>query len=816
MNDHTLLDLPEHVNPSPDHTASAPYNFVPLPEVVVTAVHDAEKDLPNHDTYAHTDYPHTGYFDVILTTRSPLYVRCPFTLEQFLRQEREEDKDAHFRQQVKNTPDFFYTRDPHAPVIPGSSLRGMLRSALEIVSYGKMQWVTDKKLFFRTVDPTAVGDHYRSRMVGKVEAGFLRSGKNGYSITTCQMLRVARTKLDRDLYDGQGPNQTPRWHGLSHQWAPVWVQVAAHGPVVEQIAYQPTPGHREGRLVLTGNVPRKLKEFVFLMPTDNAEDIPVPEVMLERFQDDDQMTQWQERAFPRSEPQRNSRQRDGLLRHDPGMPGDPVFFLRERGQLLFFGRAQMFRLPYTQSPLDLVPQELRRPEEIDYAEAIFGYTKGDTAPETQGHKARAYAGRVFVTDAHCLAGQTDIWFPQDPVLVPRILATPKPTAFQQYLTQQEPNDKDHLHHYDSPSPGTTVIRGHKRYWHQRLSTQEGMTFAQIRSMIEEEKQRLQEMAQQEKRGRPDTQHTQFRPVKPGVQFQFRLYFENLSAVELGAICWVLHPPGEAGKEYCHQLGMGKPLGMGAAHLAATLYFTNRQRRYHSLFHGDQWQTGITEPGTPLSDRDQLTKLTLPFETRILEILKPTTPCTRLSEMKRIALSLKMLEWPGFAPLFQDNRFVEKEGRPNTRYMSVQAKSSPPNEYSDRPVLPDPAAFGDIAGKAVPQRPQHKRQGSGSSPAATPGPRVSRPLGAVAPGLSGATANPVRTAKPAGRKPNLEWVTLIEDVKAGKARVETSDGAPVPCTGIPRSYPPATQGTRCRAEVTRQDGRPLRATFKQWQ
>ncbi|SHM92312.1 CRISPR-associated protein [Caldanaerovirga acetigignens] len=688
MSKRVILNLPKHRNPEPNRTASAPYNFVPLPEIVVTAVNSAD-ELPDHDRYHHNKY--TGYFDVTLTTRSPLYIRCPFTLEEFLRQEQGEDERRYtsFRQQAKNTPHFFYTRDPGQPVIPGSSLRGMLRSLLEIVSYGKVQWVTEKQLFFRTVDNTAVGQYYRSRMTGKIEAGFLRRTARGYVIKVCQIARVHRDRLNGRLYIGQGPNQTPRWNGEPpHQWARVWVTLSNNGKFVKELSYTERSGWQEGVLVITGDVPRKKKEFVFLWPDVNSEEIHVPEKLLERFHDDDQITQWQERAFPKDEPDKNCRERNGMLRKNPPDPGDPVFFLREDGKLTFLGRAQMFRLPYVNSPLMLVPEELRRPEDIDYAEALFGFARTREELEDmkrrrviqkipkQGDKKRAYASRVFVTDAVLVEDQTDIWLSDRPV-VPKILASPKPTAFQHYLVQPS-SEKSELKHYDSKTPEETVIRGHKRYWLQGERT-------------------VEDIIETNEVSNNSTQHTQFKLIKPGVRFKFRIYFENLSKRELGAICWVLHPLGDPVKEYCHQLGMGKHLGMGAVKLEATLYLTDRNMRYSSLFDGDNWQTGISGSGQALSDRATLEQLTRDFEKHVLDVLNPNKPCTHLYELKRIAMLLKMMEWPGYPPVPDGPRFLVHENRPNTRYMRIQRE----NEYRHRPVLPDPSAFGCLTGDAEP-------------------------------------------------------------------------------------------------------------------
>lgn len=841
MSERKILALPKHANPSPARTASAPYNFVPLPEVVVRAVDEAEQ-LPNHDTYANEAYPYTGYCEVTLTTKSPLYVRCPFTLSDFLRQEREEDKDKPFRNQVKNTPHFFYTRDPNQPVIPGSSLRGMLRSLLEIVSYGKVQWVTDKKLFYRTVDTTSVGRDYVGRMSNgdgsnrngyhpKVEGGLIRNLGGRWQIEKCTVARVEMNDVagafgvigvnpqesKRNLYTDLRPNGRPQW---AYQHKPVWVQTEpaerdhrhsnAYLRYLKVTSIHTAPsghtGEREGVLVLTGPMPRQHMAFVFI-PNPHPTTIDVPndpneedlnKRLVERFHDDDQITRWQSDAFPDGRPTGAVRQRNGYLRDR-----EPVFFLRESGQLTFFGRAEMFRLPYTQRPLDLVPSELRRPEDADYADTLFGFVRtrkelddmkqrGISVPN-QGSKARAYASRVSVTDATLLEGQTDIWFPNDPIIAPKILATPKPTAFQHYLTQQESNNQDGLDHYGSPPPHETVIRGHKRYWHQ--GTENGRSLGEIRVMIEEEKDRLREIAEREAQGRPDTQHTQFKPVKPEVQFRFRVYFENLSARELGALCWVLHPLGDVSKDYCHHLGMGKPLGMGGVNLDATLYLTDRITRYSSLFDSDDWQTGVSGPGSPLSDWSILERLTKEFEQHILGMLKPNKPCAHLSNMKRIAMLLKMLEWPGFppeVPAAPGNRFLASQERPNTRHMSVQLPNTPSsqrNEYRNRPVLPDPSMFGSLTGDAEP------------ATAATVPARIG-PIDTPPSAQTGVTTR-------------RELVTLVEDAKRNRARVETNNGEQVVCTSFP-VYPGAKQGMRCRAAVTRQDGKPLRATFKRWE
>jgi CRISPR-associated protein (TIGR03986 family) len=742
MSNRQILDLPKHQNPSQNRAASAPYNFVPLPEVVVTAVDNAD-DLPSHDRH-YADH-HTGHFEVTLTTKSPLYVRCPFTRDEFDLDEQGKDRSGHevnnqtpYADRIRNTPHFFYRRNPNEPVIPGSSLRGMIRSVLEIASYGKVQWVTDKKLFFRTVDATALGKYYSSRIMDQgatgqshngyrplVEAGFIRRSGDNWQIEPCQVAKVemmdvavAFGVIDRDqsiqnLYTNRDPSgQLPRWEikqagtttpiPLQHSEVFVITDSTPRDYLhsrrhylrycrVNSISRTPTgqQGEQPGILVLTGPVPHKHMAFVFI-PTPNATRINIPndfheqdinKRLVDLFHDKDQLTQWQTQAFPKGKPGGAQRNQDGFLRD-----GEPIFFLRENRQLTFFGRAQMFRLPYTKCPVDLVPEDLRHPEDIDYAEALFGFVRKKEELQDmmrrgviqkmpkQGDKRRAYAGRVFVTDAMLVEGQADYWLFSDPI-TPKILATPKPTAFQHYLTQQEPDEKNRLDHYDSPPPHETTIRGHKRYWHQGLNPSNGLTADQIREHIGEELVTI-------------TQHTQFKPIKAGVQFKFRIYFENLSSRELGALCWTLQPLGNPAKEYCHHLGMGKPLGMGAVKLEATLCLTDRSRRYASLLEGDNWQTGTIGTAESLSDRATLKRRTQDFEQHILDALKLSTTCQHLFELKRVGMLLKMMEWPGFRADLNGKCFLKDQKRPNTRYMTIQRN----NEYRERPVLPDPSAF----------------------------------------------------------------------------------------------------------------------------
>ncbi len=171
--------LPKHSNPTikrfdkktgASFWAYAPYNFIPLPDELVTVT-----KLLDQDSYTNN----TGYIKCIMKTESPLYVRCPITPSFFSK--HGDKKFYELDEDQKNErAQFFYQEMKNCPVIPGSSLRGMIRSLVEIAGYGKMQWVTgDTKVTYRAV-ASSQDDPLRepyTNMLGKygkkVNAGYL-------------------------------------------------------------------------------------------------------------------------------------------------------------------------------------------------------------------------------------------------------------------------------------------------------------------------------------------------------------------------------------------------------------------------------------------------------------------------------------------------------------------------------------------------------------------------------------------------------------------------------------------------------------------
>jgi hypothetical protein len=152
-------------------------------------------------------------------------------------------------------------------------------------------------------------------------------------------------------------------------------------------------------------------------------------------------------------------------------------------------------------------------------------------------------------------------------------------------------------------------------------------------------------------------------------------FENLRDYELGALAWALQLPGDKDKSYCHKLGMGKPLGMGAVKITTSLQLTERGNkdggRYATLF-----KEGSFADGANQTDRQRFVEA---FEGTVLARIAPEK--RRLSEVGRIRMLLTMLQWQEGS-----SQWLEQ-----TRYLKIEL-----NEYKERLVLPDPLVVSGFA------------------------------------------------------------------------------------------------------------------------
>lgn len=217
----------------------------------------------------------------------------------------------------------------------------------------------------------------------------------------------------------------------------------------------------------------------------------------------------------------------------------PCFYVEDNGEVLHFGAGPYYRIPYKQSIGNHIPACLKA-DDVDFTSAVFG-------------NKEYWGSRVYFENMY-LANNDAEFLPPN-IMKPLLEA--KPTSFQNYL---QPNQKNEAMHWDEDAQ----IRGYKMYWHRHCEW-----------IYQGTKKVTKKTA----------------PLKKDKLFTGKIRFENLDAVELGALA-KLFAFGE-NPSYCYKLGMGKPLGMGSVNITAKLYL--RDKNYYTrLFDDESFTCGLQE------------------------------------------------------------------------------------------------------------------------------------------------------------------------------------------------------------------------------
>jgi len=610
--------------PNPPHQIlNPPYNFVPLNENPVEAtcypgkIIDQEKALKLN---IYLPDLKAGYIDIKLTTLTPLYIRdALIDTELKEKTEKEKNKDRYIN------PDFF---SPGNKVrIPGSSLRGMLRTLVEIVTFGKFtQFDGDRKFFYRALVDKSLDlrDKYNKLFTKNINyngtecyrmncyAGFLTKINGEYRIKPSKSIKengenVYVFRIENDLINLNIPethlDDNYFFQKVYFRYDPGPVHEHRRGQIklfylkVNEIKINDEnrcQDDEEGYLIITGPVPRrKHMQHIILPPDNEANELHIDPEFIEAYKKDRYR-----KAVNLIDllDALSTNQQNAML---------PCFYLKGEDpsgnqKVVAFGHTPYFRFPYKYKIKDLVPPALLNDNLVDIPEAIFGNEK-------------SFASRVFFEDAFPL-GNVDF----EPICIPKILAEPKPTCFQFYLKQENFNQEFDEHNKFRGYSGlkdynnnNNLIRGYKLYWHHTEehldfkgsiklhaikleNTEKGFLMNHNIQIINNEAESYFEITNDllskinEKEdlkkivdiiAKYDTQHTVITPIRAGHEFKARIRFENLTDVELGALLFVLYLP-----ENCaHKLGMGKPLGLGSVKIQVeNLFISNRVTRYSSL------------------------------------------------------------------------------------------------------------------------------------------------------------------------------------------------------------------------------------------
>lgn len=405
------------------------------------------------------------------------------------------------------------------PIIPATSIKGMLRSVLEIATFSKFQNVDNARFSYRDISPKS---HYLDNVIGssKVNAAWLKfnSDKQKWELRDAKYLKITHkdinqllgTRIKNDMEAVDKYRQVPLTktiHGKANESNTKLIEVNGKGLGVS--------GHAVfcNNRVKGKGTPESYEFSYFFYNEEEPKTYDSLVSLVEDFE------------FSHDEKQLNYLKANA----NPEL-GIPVFVLRDKrkGTLKSIGLAQMPRVGYQYSTEDLILAHSiwhRSEAMFDFSELIFGTIR------EQGLSLRS---RVSFTD---LLACSQVSMKEYSNLV---LNSPKPTFQNAYLEARQGKADS----YDNKG---AVLSGWKRYIAKDIKPEEVIQKPEndnhnVRSSIE--------------------------TVQGGATFAGELYFHNLLPEELGALLWALQLGNS--NETVHLMGHGKPLGFGRIRIQSKL------------------------------------------------------------------------------------------------------------------------------------------------------------------------------------------------------------------------------------------------------
>lgn len=480
----------------------SPYNFVPAPtEKEVFKPDWADKvshDVPFSDG-------ESGEIELKITAMTPVFIR-----------------NGHKKDDKTNEFSHYFDKDAKKHYfIPGSSLKGMFRNVLEIMSFSRMNknLVNDDRYSFR--DLTNESLYLKTYKSNDVNCGWLKEDESGkWSIIDCgKPERISHQEID-EVFNTNFEKQ------FEYQYDKKLLSSQKNAKYKYIEIQKKTGGYfnkieNKGTLIFTGqsglrNEEKgygKHKEFLFPYSGENR-NLEMSEKQKKDFK------------FIYLDHDKNNISKDWeWWRNNFLEKGEkvPVFFSKDSsGNVAHFGFAYMYKLPYKNSVHQMLPVNGYDSEKNDLANVIFGYTNSK--------KEDSLKGRVMIGNAIILNDKK----PQSQEK--EILGSPKASYFPYYLEQ---NIKDHKVNKYITFEDNAVLRGFKRY------------------PVHNEK-KVGEY--DEKQLKNDKVFSEFNPLPKDSEFKCKIRFHNLRKDEIGALLAAI--TFNNNKSCFHSLGSAKPFGYG--------------------------------------------------------------------------------------------------------------------------------------------------------------------------------------------------------------------------------------------------------------
>ena len=434
-----------------ENTVRAPYNFVPFTERQPFMRYTDVSKLPAHDKLCAELL--TGEIHLTLTAETPVFV-----------------SDG------QENADFFRGANGNY-MIPGSTIRGMVRENMQILGDGlvlKDEDLEDLMLTYREVAGIGVKEklrkHYHEEVINKCKPGYLVKENGEYIIVHVPERKVKKLKYkDAQKQYGDGNDLIG---------------------CVKKVPCGTDQGM--GMLLCPGKSVQDKKDVYLFPPFDSQQDIELlsQEDILFYLKD--------------CEDRKNvAKEYQNFWKLPEGGEPKPVFYVRY-GEHIFFGMTKTPRVRYKKSLAAGLPsyqrthyRKMQQNNELplDYPHAILGFTH-NFKDENKKSSNTSYRSRVSFGDFEM---QSE---PEKRVTYKTVLGEPKPSYFPSYTVNGQHYSEDFR------------LRGFKQYWLKKANAPEPPNDNENVPAI-------------------------MRPMPEKSVFSGTIRFKNLKEDELGLLLWSL-------------------------------------------------------------------------------------------------------------------------------------------------------------------------------------------------------------------------------------------------------------------------------------
>ncbi len=505
---------------------TAPFNFVPLSDKVFFPpwADDVSHDIPFEDG-------ESGVIDITITAKSPIFIR-----------NHSSDKDNPSIEFCSHNGEYY---------IPSTSVKGMVRGVLEIMSFSKMSQFDDDTYAFRDLNNKK--DYMSQMKTNNTFCGWLKKDDTKFVIEDCGI--PGRIRLDKveptlysqfyDIYDEKKENnKTAEYkYDLISSKNIILPTAFTHKKNDNGRDIYIIGDEKEGTLVFTGQPSArkegvepsgKIYEFIFF---GSKGDIILKDKIYKNFKFayfDKRKTQ------PKESP-------DWTYWKEKLENGEkvPVFFQKDdKGEIKHFGLSYLYKLPYNygiKNTIESISKE-HFSDKLDLTQTIFGYIDEDNQKSLKGR----------VQFSHFKADSKPPKFKS----ITTVLGSPRASYYPIYIKQDyiegEKMVKDG--EYNTLMKKDSQIAGRKRYpLHQNIPN------PKIYNKDEKSSTTFNPIGNYDKASKEFNEFT----------FSGKLRYHNLKKVELGALLSAITFHGNSDKFY-HNIGMTKAWGFGKINIEITL------------------------------------------------------------------------------------------------------------------------------------------------------------------------------------------------------------------------------------------------------